>query len=203
MQKNRWVVRYVSLQKMHLIPLIFVLGLTACASLVDTSRPADERYWLEPLMGSPAGVTDQRSLRLEVTAVPGLDTDRVLELGPDAKLAQLGQARWADNLPEVLESVLTRSLTAAGFRITQASSSNRGKCLLHLEVQEFFVRPSTVQVRFNGLLSCGETEAMVVAVSATAARATALTGVIAGFQQALDAATRDLLERLTAVEPTP
>ena len=47
---------------------------------------------------------------MTVSAVPGLDTDRVLALSTDARLNQYANARWPDHLPEVLTSVMKRSL---------------------------------------------------------------------------------------------
>jgi uncharacterized lipoprotein YmbA len=191
------------LRKTNLTPLFLLclavlsaLWLAGCGSLLDTQRPVDKRYWLEPLAASGGGSLDGLELSFELTAVPGLDSERVLLLGPDARLAQLGQARWADSLPDVLQSVLARSLSNAGAN--RVDAGGRTDCHLQLEVQRFFARgapPSDVAVSMAGRFECRGAN-LPVRVEARAHSGPGDSAVVAALQAALDQSTRDLLDRL-------
>jgi ABC-type uncharacterized transport system auxiliary subunit len=63
-----------------------------------------------------------------VTAVPGLDTARMLALDADRQLVPYAGARWNGPIPQLVRSLAERSL-----------HSGRGEALLRLEVRRFFV----------------------------------------------------------------
>ena len=54
------------------------------------------------------------SVAVSVVVVPGLDTDRMLTLSEDSELNYFAAARWADHIPEMLESLTGRTLQASG-----------------------------------------------------------------------------------------
>ena len=178
-------------------------ALTACGSLIETQRPADEVYWLEPLAGEFATADGAVPVRLQVSAVPGLDTDRVLSLDEDARLAQLGLARWPDYLPELLGSVLRRSLQGAGLHVLNDSvGRDENQCLLNIEVRSFFARSrqgnaQSAEVQLAGKLSCGTGEWALTLVS-TQPTGSAAPDVVAALQNALDEVSERLIDQVRA-----
>ena len=63
-----------------LVVVMCCLLQAGCGGLLDTQRPAESRYWLEPVGVTGSAVADIREVELQLTVVPGLDTDRVLAL---------------------------------------------------------------------------------------------------------------------------
>ena len=142
------------------------------------------------------------SVALSVTVVPGLDTDRILTLSGDAELGQYASARWVDNLPELLASLLERSLLATGqFVIVSESAASRpGNCLLELEFREFFadIGPggitTAVRIVTHGHFQCGSAAAVMIQSDVSKPVADERMNVIvAAFQQAMDQVTQDAI----------
>jgi len=187
-----------------LIPILS-LALAACSGVLTSEQAAKQYYTLMPLAGSGSGGEPARAeLALQVSAVPGLDTDRIQALGPDARLNHYANARWPDHLPEVLTSVIRRSLSASGqFAFVDAADhTTAGGWLLDLEVRQFYglqaasgeTRSAIIEIA--GSLTCG-TERHPVELSASApVGAERLSAVVAAHQSALDAVTQQLLGRL-------
>lgn len=198
---NRSVEMTFEFATKRLAPWIVALFLLAgCGSLLETERPADLRMWLEPLGPGAAQGLDDLALQLNVRVVPGLDSERVLWLSPGGRLAQLGNARWADNLPEVLGSVMSRGLAAQGVNVTSRSVDEPGfHCGLQVEVEEFFAfgsePPDSVRAKLKGLLKCGQ-DTVTFAAAAEPPVTPGTAGAISAFQQALDALTRSVLKQL-------
>ena len=88
--------------------LLLALGAAGCSSLLDSNEPADSQWWLEP---TPLGAIADwpfDAVALDLDVVPGLDTDRILNLDDRSRLNHYAGAHWPEHLPEVLESLLTR-----------------------------------------------------------------------------------------------
>ncbi len=107
--------------------LILVAMLAGCTSLLTSDAPPDNIYWLEPPNPVPrstqaAGPT---SIRVQIAAAPGLDTDRLLIRGPGAILNSYAAARWTDNAPEVLDTLIRTALEDSG-RFSGVTSSRSG-----------------------------------------------------------------------------
>jgi ABC-type uncharacterized transport system auxiliary subunit len=95
---------------------LLTLLLASCSGVMDSAQPARQYYMLVPYAGS-AGTSDPSTgpvLSVAVSAVPGLDSNRVQALSSDARLSPYANARWPDHLPEVLSSVIQRSLASTG-----------------------------------------------------------------------------------------
>jgi ABC-type uncharacterized transport system auxiliary subunit len=141
--------------------------------------------------------------------VPGLDNDRIQALGPNARLDHYSNARWPDFLPEVLASVMQRSLSASGkFSFVEASDhAAPGGWLLDLEVQQFYGLQSgsgetrSVVVELAGSLTCDDARHPVKLSASAPVGAERLSAVVAAHQSALDAATRQLLGRIDEACP--
>ena len=186
---------------------VLVLSLGACSGLTQSDKPAIKRWWLEPyvqaapveLVESPVPVT------LSVTVIPGLDSDRILTLSNDAELSQFAAARWVDHLPELVSSLIGRSLQAtAQFEVTtERAASGVENCSLELDLREFFVdigssgRVSGVRVAINGSFECDSSLPIVFhSASSVVVTDERMTVIVAAFQQAMDDVTKDIFNNI-------
>jgi ABC-type uncharacterized transport system auxiliary subunit len=189
-----------------LLSALAPLLLTACSGMMDSAQPAKQVYMLMPLSASPSTATDEQkpALSISLEAVPGLDTDWVQTLGVDASLTRYANARWPDHLPEVLTSVIQRSLASSGrFSAVEQSSRAKGNAwMLHLEVEKFYGlqgatgETSSVVTQIAGSIECnnhGETFTLNDSVAVGSER---LSSVVAAHQQGLNDATQQLLKKI-------
>jgi len=191
-------------KKIRLVALGMVLALlAACSGVMDSAQAARQYYMLAPLSGTAnaAGASTSPKLSLSVSAVPGLDTDRVQALGSDARLSQYANARWPDHLPEVLTSVMKRSLISSGhFSAVEESDRASGDgWLLKLEVQQFYGiqnapgSTSSVIVEMAGSIECNDVRDSFSLTESNPVGEERLSAVIAAHQRGLDEVTRQLL----------
>ena len=189
------------------IVLMAVFILSACSGLTQSNKPAVTSWWLEPYMSPAQGVVAEPAVTvaLTVTAVPGLDSDQVLTLSSDAQLKPYSGARWVDYAPDLLASLLGRSLEADGrFKVlTERSGRGPENCELQLELREFFAdlnsmgRTSGVRLALDGRYQCASATAVEVKSSAlVAVDEERMSVIVAAFQQALDQVTLDILAQL-------
>lgn len=184
--------------------LLFTGG---CTGLTQSDKPAISKWWLEPYVASsqPVPADPPVSVALSVNVVPGLDTDRILTLSDDAELGQFASARWVDHLPELLASLVERSLLGTGrFVIVPESAASRpGNCLLELEFREFFAdigpggTTTGVRIATHGRFKCGSAGPLVFQSSVTKPVAgERMNIIVAAFQQAIDQVTQDTIEKI-------
>ena len=176
---------------------------TACSGVMNSSQPARQTYMLMPLSGAPTAATADQGPALSMTlnAVPGLDTDRIQALGSNAELNRYANARWPDHLPEVLTSVIQRSLVSTGLfsAVKQASRANGDSWHLQLDVEKFYGlqnaagETTRVVVEISGSIECndhGELFSLSDSVTVSTER---LSTVVAAHQQGLDSVTQQLV----------
>ena len=85
--------------------LLLAVGSASCMPDLKSDLPPDRIYWLEvPELQDPPAVD------LQLSVVPGLDSDRIWLLQRDQRLNYYAGAYWPDNLRPLLESLLARSL---------------------------------------------------------------------------------------------
>jgi ABC-type uncharacterized transport system auxiliary subunit len=182
-----------------------LLLLAACSGVMDSAQPAKQYYMLAPCCDSSAGGADPGpALVLTVGAVPGLDTDRVLALSGDARLNQYANARWPDHLPEVLTSVIKRSLASSGrfSDVTAGGRAKDGGWFLQLEVQQFYgIRgasgnTSSVVVEVSGSIECGDKRHAFTLTDSNTVGEERLSGVVAAHQRGLDEVTRQVMAEI-------
>jgi len=189
------------------IVLMAVFILSACSGLTQSNKPAVTSWWLEPYMSPAQGAVAEPAVTvaLTVTAVPGLDSDQVLTLSSDAQLKPYSGARWVDYAPDLLASLLGRSLEADGRFEVLTERAGRGpeNCELQLELREFFAdlnsmgRTSGVRLALDGRYQCASATAVEVKSSAlVAVDEERMSVIVAAFQQALDQVTLDILAQL-------
>jgi ABC-type uncharacterized transport system auxiliary subunit len=186
-----------------LLIVVVVPWLVGCSSILTSDQPADQIYWLEPadLSAEFDAPAQALGVRVTISVVPGLDTDRILIKGPGPTLNQYAGARWPDNLPEIMWSLLGRTMESSGL-FTRTESSSEAE--LKLEVREFFAVANdtgsspTISVSVQGQLTCERTagsEVLGSQVSQTAS-ANRLSAIVVAHQSALDDVMRDLVLRI-------
>ena len=190
-----------------LAPAAMTMLLAACSGVMDSKQPARQAYMLTPYSGAAytANPAQGPELSITVSAVPGLDTDRVQALSSDARLNQYANARWPDHLPEVLTSVMKRSLASTGrFSAVEESTRASGDgWLLQLEVQQFYgIRnasgdTSAVIVEMTGSIECNDLRGSFTLSDSNPVGDERLSAVVAAHQQGLDDVTRQLLDQIS------
>lgn len=89
-------------------------GCSAITSLNAAAKPLDT-YDLRPASGARAGGKSSRTLLVALPqATAALATDRILIKPDAAAITYLPDARWSDELPAVIQSLLIRSISATG-----------------------------------------------------------------------------------------
>lgn len=194
-----------------LLSAVMPLMLTACSGMMDSAQPAKQIYMLMPLSGSPATAPVEQKPVLAVTldAVPGLDTDWVQTLGEDASLTRYANARWPDHLPEVLSSVIQRSLASSGrFSAVERSSRAAGDAwMLHLEVEKFYGlqgatgETTSVVTQIAGSIECNKHGKSFTLSDSVAVGSERLSSVVAAHQQGLNDVTQQLITKIFEVCP--
>jgi ABC-type uncharacterized transport system auxiliary subunit len=181
--------------------------LTACSGLTQSDKPALTTWWLKPYSGMTftSETTTAVAVELNLTVVPGLDSDQILALSADASLKPYAGARWAEHLPELFDSLIGRSLQASGRFDVLAGRSGRGfrSCNLQLELREFFAelgpngRTTGVRASMNGRYQCESAAPVSVGSSVTISVAEErMSVIVAAFQQAIDRMTPEILEQI-------
>ena len=180
------------------------LFLGGCSNLTRSDIPASKTWWLEPLAGerqeSPAGTVTL--VTLSVTVVPGLDSNRILTLSDDAELNRYSAARWADNLPELVTSLVARTMNMSGrFAVVPGESrKGPGECDLQLELREFFAeldgsgKTTGVRVAVNGRYQCDADVPVALDLnSSVPVYSDSMSVIVAAFQEAVDEVLAALL----------
>lgn len=186
---------------------VLMLSMCACSGLTKSDKPAIKRWWLEPyVLTAPAEPADPPvPVALSVTVIPGLDSDRILTLSDDAELSQFAAARWVDHLPELVSSLIGRSLQATGqFEVASEGFASRAEnCSLQLEIREFFADigstggVSRVRVAIDGSFDCESSVPIVFhSASSVAVADERMNVIVAAFQQAMDGVTKNIIFKI-------
>ncbi len=193
------------LRTMNLMSVpVLLLGVAACAGLLDSNQPAEKIYWLEPFIVQQASVADgaRSSITVSVGAAPGLDTDRLLILGPGSRLNHYAAARWPDHIPEVLESLLRTTLesTKQYSRVSAGTASRGSDRELALEVRELYTLANaseSVRMVLSGYVSCPESEHAIAMQANVGINDNRLSEIVAAYQQALNEVSRQMVTQLS------
>lgn len=182
------------------------LALVSCGGLLESGTQPERTFWLEPMEQAQSANVDSGSgvLTVRVTVIPGLDSDHLLTIGPGPELSRIGGARWPENTPEHVESLLIRSLASSGLfaRVTRHSQARLEACDLELEFDRFYTRldssrsPSAVEISASGIHRCGAAGHSLKVSRSQEVQGSRMTDVVQAHQRAMDALTRDLLARL-------
>lgn len=194
------------MKRIALSILVITWLLSACSGLTQSDKPVATTWWLEPYAGTTQAVVADSVLPVVVTltAVPGLDTKQILTLSRDAELKPFAGARWADDSPELLRSLITRSLQASGrFDVRAYGGRGSNGCELQLELQEFFAeldsngQTTGVSVALDGRFQCDSSGVILIDSRASVpVTGTNMSSIVSAFQSAIDQVLRDILEQM-------
>jgi ABC-type uncharacterized transport system auxiliary subunit len=189
------------------IILVSLLGIAACAGTLDSEQPAERTYWLTPLIaqGADSASDSLPSLVVTVGAAPGLDTDRMLILQTGARLNHYQAARWPDNVPEVLESLLRRTLESTGeyARVSGGKDTRSADSQLELEVREFYTVAGSsagarkVRVALSGYVNCHDADHALSLLAEVDLGDERLSLIVAAHERALHEVSMSLVSQLS------
>jgi len=195
--RNEWAAR--------LAVMVLASFAGACGSLLSSDQPAAQTWWLEPPeLTAPAAHEEQSRLLLRMSVAPGLDTDEVMTLNPEARFSPYAGAHWADRLPELLDSLLSRGLESSGAfsRVSDWSDREDPPCRLSLQAVRFYTRldgnndATSVEVAFEGRYRCEGEARAVKAAASVPVKGNRMPEVVAAYQAGLQQAAQGLLEQL-------
>ena len=183
------------------------LLLNACGGLTKSDEPPVISWWLEPFTAQAMETTSEPavSVNVVVKVVPGLDTDQILALSEAAAIRPYSSARWVDNLPDLMGSLVNRTLTASGrFDVGSGHAGIESvNCDLQLELTEFFGllnasgQTTEVRVVIEGRYECNSGTSLPLNLKATVPlQDNRMSVIVAAFQQATDAVLEDMLSQL-------
>jgi ABC-type uncharacterized transport system auxiliary subunit len=195
----------MNFQKTPLIAcfLVSALFVSACSGLNRSDKPATKTWWLEPYSESVIASSTETPVKLgvSVTVVPGLDTHRILTLSGNAEMSKYAGARWAESLPELVTSLVSRSLEGSGRFEVVSSRGGSEQCDLELEVQEFYARLGSdghttgVRIALSGTYRCDGVEPVRIRLKASVpVHDDRMVVIVAAFQGAVDEVMKGLLE---------
>ena len=191
----------------RLFLLIAFLLTSACSSLLNSDEPAESVWWLKPttLAETPATPVE-KAIALRVTVIPGLNTDRVLNLNPQSRLNHYAGARWQDSLPEVWSSLVQRSLHSQGsFADLNNRPPRKDECVLGIELQSFWGNldeqsvTRSVEIGIQVDFRCHELRESIVLTSRQPVSDNRMSEIVAAHQTGIDDVMRQLALRLQAV----
>jgi ABC-type uncharacterized transport system auxiliary subunit len=98
------------------IAFVVLLGLAGCGGTFTSRAPVSHAYVLRPpAVAAPAASRLAVSVRVARPAAgPGLDTDRILLLTPDARLDFYAGGHWATSIPSLVGALATETLRDSG-----------------------------------------------------------------------------------------
>jgi len=84
--------------------------LSGCIPSFESDEPPTRIYWLRPAPAQKPIASNAAKVPVQVTVVPGLDSDHIWILQRDQRLNYYAGAHWPDTLRPLLQSVLERSI---------------------------------------------------------------------------------------------
>jgi len=183
--------------------LLTTIIATACSGLNRSDKPATTTWWLNAY-GVGVDVPSSNSMTkvaLTVAVVPGLDTHRILTLSDHAEMNKYAGARWTDSLPELMTSLVSRSLDASGRFEVVSRDKGSEDCDLYVDVQKFYARLNVtgettgVEVAMTGRYLCDGSEPIQIRLSASEPVSDErMSVIVAAFQRAFDEVMQELIE---------
>ncbi len=191
--------------------VLLILVVTSCAGLTRSEQAATRTWLLHPggQGASAAASAPVTGISITVTAIPGLDNDRILTLSGEGELNHISGARWADNVPELVTSLVARTLQqTAYFDVDSSRSDSAPKdCGLQLLIQEFYViigsagHTSAVRLAMTGTYRCRTGKYQAINLNASIPVQDPRMGdVVAAFQHGMDDMLAQLLDILKSAQ---
>lgn len=184
-----------------LLGAISLPSCTAISTLNDASEPRNT-YDLIPVAGSSQGSRSNRTLFvLEPSAPAAIASDRILIKPDPLSVTYLPDARWPDDLPQVFQSLLIRSLSDTGRIgfVGQAGSGPIPDVVLLTRIDQFQIDIDAAQnfiarVSFNATLIRDRDQSVVGSRQFSGQQQVANDGapeIVAAFQSVLNTVMPD------------
>jgi cholesterol transport system auxiliary component len=186
----------------------FLGGCSAISALDAAATPLDT-YDLRPASGAQAGPRSAATLLVALPeAAAPIGTDRLMIRPGPASVTYLPDARWSDDLPVVIQSVLIRSISGTG-RVGYAGRTDGGPVadtVLLVRIDTFEVEVTTtdtfvahVDITLTALDDrTQEVKASRSFTQSTAVPDTTPAAIVAGFQRIIDAIAPAMADWATA-----
>lgn len=183
-------------RRIALLGMASVLGGCSAVSALNSAAKTLDTYDLMPAVGAKTGRRSGATLLIaRPEASSALGTDRIM-IKPDAQsITYLPNARWSDELPLVVQSLLVRSISGTG-RIGYVGRSDGGPVpttalLVRLDAFDVAVLDQGFEVRVDIALTLLDDKAQTVIASRGFAQNAAVAqddpaSIVAGFQRILD-----------------
>ena len=196
-------------KKILLLTLLFSC-ITACSSLLESEQAPERVYLLKPYLSSSNNIEPlQKTISVTVSATPGLDTNKILILEPDAHLNHYASARWADYSTEVLASLIRNTLESSGTYLRVVAEPSHKSDELSLEIKELYTlnnsenNAESVLITLDGYLECNNLNVnniIPIKLHATVnVKQNRLSEIVDAYQMAIDEVSKDLLTQLVGV----
>ena len=187
--------------KKILLSTLLVMCISACSSLLKSEQTPERVYLLKPYLSSANNAMPlQKSISLSVSAVPGLDTNKILILEPDAHLNHYASARWTAYSTEVVASLFANTLESRGFYLVNATNSTSKTDALSLEIKEFYTTNSSVHMNLIGNIECNSENNKkinpIILRAVIAVKDNKLSEIVAAYQIAINQVSKELLEQV-------
>jgi cholesterol transport system auxiliary component len=171
--------------------LALALGLSGCASLAPQPQSFDLHA-----AHARAQALSGRIFVATPSAVPPLDGDLIVVRGADGGLSRVPGARWADQLPALLQSRLVQTFENAGLARQVTLSAEGAEFNLGIEIRRFDIDSATRTAHVELTARLARAGGQIVAAKVFSA--TEPVGEIAGAAsaQALDGAMGQVLAQI-------
>ena len=191
----------------RVLPLLALLLLGACSSLLPSSGPAPDLYTLSPATRFPDGLqrADWQLMIEEPSAVGGVDSNRIAVQPTPNEVRYFAEVRWVERAPRLVQGLLVESFerSRAIAAVERYTVGFKADYVLRSEIRDFqaelfgadapvvHVRLTAKLVRASrqDILWSRDFEARVPADSVTVTA----TDIIAGFDQALGQVMAELV----------
>jgi cholesterol transport system auxiliary component len=192
------------------LSLLCATLLSACGSLLQSKVEEPQVYRLQPSTAPTAAVAYSAELAVSMpTATPGLDTARIAVLRAGNQLDYFYGARWGGTTPQVVQSFLVALLQSQQAYKSAVAENSRvdPDYVLDVEVRDFqaeYRSEDSAPIAHISLMATliNIKSRAAVAQLRSSATVTAtdnrLGAVVAAFQSALQQASVNLSEQLTA-----
>ncbi|WP_372805579.1 ABC-type transport auxiliary lipoprotein family protein [Loktanella salsilacus] len=184
-------------RRMALLGGAALLGGCSAISALDAAATPLDTYDLRPASGAASGRSSAATLLVALPeAAAPIGTDRLMIRPAPASVTYLPDARWSDDLPVVMQSVLVRSISGTD-RVAYAGRTDGGPVtdtvlLVRIDMFEVEVTaPDKLVAHIDITLTAIDDRTQAVKASRRFAQSAAVpnstpTAIVSGFQRIID-----------------
>ena len=186
--------------KKILLSTLLIMCTSACSSLLKSEEMPERVYLLKPYL-SPINNEEslEKDISLSVSAIPGLDTNKILILESDAHLNHYASARWTAYSTEVISSLFSNTLESSGFHLVDAANSTLRTDTINLEIKKFYTTNSSVHMNVMGNIKCNSENNKfinpIILRAVIGVKDNKLSEIVAAYQMAINQVSNDLLDQ--------